>query len=121
MPAPAIQPARRALPAWAKGALWTLTFLGLVLPWSLYGRHFLFEGGDITRFFHDAMANTVTTAITVDVYLAALTFCIWVGWERRVPNRLLYALLCLGVGLSFALPLYLLERHANRGPSDTGQ
>lgn len=109
------------LPNWARRALWCLALLGLAVPWALYLRHFLVDGGEVTRFFQDAAANTVTSAITIDVYLAAMVFSVWVWTERRVPHRLLYVLLCFGVGLAFALPLYLLRRQAKRGPSDTGQ
>ncbi len=96
-------------PAW-NGALAILLALGLLLPWSVYLHHFLWEGGAITQFFQHATVNAVSTAITLDVYLAALGFSLWVAWERRVRRPWAYMVLCFGVGLSVALPLYLLRR-----------
>ncbi|HEY9095405.1 MAG TPA: DUF2834 domain-containing protein [Hydrogenophaga sp.] len=61
-------------------------------------------------FWPDAFANALTGAITLDVYLAALAFSVWVLCERRLPRPWLYVLMCFGVGLAFALPLYLARR-----------
>lgn len=97
-------------PRWLPACLWVLAGLGLVLPWFQYLHHFLFQGGLFHRFFQDAMVNPVTTAITLDVYLAAACFSVWVWTERRVSRPVLYVVLCFSVGLAFAMPLYLLRR-----------
>lgn len=88
-----------------------LAVFGLLLPWAFYLLH-LVEGGSLAPagFMSAASANSVTSAITVDVYLAALAFACWVLHERRVRRPWAYVLLCFGVGLSFALPLYLAVR-----------
>ena len=91
-----------------------MTFLaiaGLVLPWVFNVAYFA-AGGSIapSRFWRDASANHLTTAITLDVYLAAIAFAIWVLHERRVRRPWLHVLLCFGIGLSFALPWYLSRR-----------
>ena len=88
-----------------------LVALGLLVPWWFNLRYFA-DGGSVLPqvFFRDAMANALTTAITLDVYLAAVAFSAWVLGERRVRWPWLIVVACFGVGLSFALPLYLLLR-----------
>ena len=76
---------------------------------------YLMTGGSLApqAFFGAALANALTTAITLDVYLSALVFAVWVATERasaRVAKPWLYIALCFGVGLAIALPLYLARR-----------
>jgi len=99
------------MPSGARLGLLGLVVLGLAIPWAFNVRYFL-AGGHVLPgiFFRDAMANALTTAITLDVYLAAVSFSVWVLGERRVRRPWLYVAACFGVGLSFALPLYLLRR-----------
>ena len=40
----------------------------------------------------------------------------WVLWERRVRRPALVVLACFGLGLAFALPLYLALRRADGAP-----
>ena len=90
--------------------MWALAACGL-LPWIWNIRYFL-QGGSVAPqvFWRDAMANALTTAITLDVYLAATSFAVWVLWECRVRRPWLHVLACFGIGLSVALPLYLALR-----------
>lgn len=102
-------------------AMRVLAALGLLLSWMFYGFH-LAKGGSLAPegFMAAATVNDVSKAITVDVYLAALAFAAWVLQERRVRWPWLYVVLCFGVGLSFALPLYLAARYAPKpGPAET--
>ncbi len=98
-------------------ALLLLAACGLLLPWVHNILYFL-NGGSIAPqvFWRDAMANALTTAITLDVYLAAASFALWVLWERRVRRPWLVVLACFGLGLAFALPLYLALRRADAAP-----
>lgn len=109
LPAPE-QPVRQADRVARAGSL-VLVALGLLVPWWFNLRYFA-DGGSVLPqiFFRDAMANALTTAITLDVYLAAVAFSAWVLNERRVRWPWLVVAACFGVGLSFALPLYLLLR-----------
>ena len=52
-----------------------LALAGLAVPWYFNAVYFL-SGGSVApdRFWADAMVNPLTSAITVDVYLAALVF-----------------------------------------------
>ena len=100
-----------APPAWLRPALLALAAAGLVLPWVWNIRYFLGGGSVLPQvFWPDAFANALTTAITLDVYLAAASFSAWVLAERRVRWPGLHVLACFGLGLSFALPLYLALR-----------
>ena len=99
-----------------RALLLLLALVGLVLPWWFNGRY-LWGGGSLApdAFFGAAFANPLTTAITLDVYLAAVAFCVGVGLDRDAGARRWWALpLTFGVGLSFALPLYLWWRSAPR-------
>lgn len=90
-----------------------LSVLGTVLPWFFNLRYFA-QGGSVLPqvFWRDAGANALTTAITLDVYLAAISFCVWVVAERRVRHRWAWVLACGGIGLATVLPLYLWRRRA---------
>lgn len=91
-----------------------LAVAGLVLPWW-HNLHYLSGGGSLApaAFFGAAFANSLTTAITLDVYLAAVAFCVGVAKDSDAGPRRWWALpLTFGVGLSFALPFYLWWRSA---------
>lgn len=93
-----------------------LAVAGLVGTWFFNLQYFQ-SGGSVApgRFWTDAMANPLTSAITVDVYLSALVFAVWV-WRETAPlsrwRALTWIALCFGVGLAVALPLYLAHRGA---------
>jgi hypothetical protein len=99
-----------------------LALVGLVLTWFFNLRYFL-SGGSVApdRFWADAMVNPLTSAITVDVYLSALAFSVWVWRETARVSRwraVAWIALCFGIGLAVALPLYLARRDSARlGPA----
>lgn len=87
---------------------------GLVATWYFNLRYFA-DGGSVAPgpFFASAFANALTSAITVDVYWAALVFSVWALAQRRdphAPRTWPYVVLCFTVGLAFAFPLYLARR-----------
>jgi hypothetical protein len=91
-----------------------LAAIGLVATWYFNIQYFL-GGGSVAPgvFFGSAFANPLTTAITVDVYWAALVFSVWAVLERHrpgSPNPWVYIALTFAVGLAFSLPLYLGRR-----------
>lgn len=91
-----------------------LALLGFVATWTFNGQY-LANGGGLgpNAFFGAAFANALTTAITLDVYIAALVFSIWVvgdAGRSRVKRPWLYVVLCFAVGLAISLPLYLARR-----------
>lgn len=88
---------------------WVLVALGLLVPWWFNLRYLQTVAALGRRFFSGTQWPMPTTAITLDVYLAAVAFSAWVLGEARVRWPWL-VVVCFGVGLSFALPLYLLLR-----------
>lgn len=89
-----------------------LAAVGLAAPWYFNTLYFL-GGGSIAPqvFWRDAFANPLTAGITLDVYLAALAFSAWVAADRSLGAwRWGYVAACFGLGLAFALPLYLAQR-----------
>ncbi|HTH10315.1 DUF2834 domain-containing protein [Acidovorax sp.] len=95
-----------------RATLMALALLGLAVPWYFNVAYFL-AGGSVMPgiFWHDAFANALTTGITLDVYLAAIAFSAWVAADRSLGAwRWAYIAACFGLGLAFALPLYLAQR-----------
>lgn len=89
-----------------------LALAGLAVPWYFNTQYFL-AGGSVMPdvFWRDAFANALTTGITLDVYLAAVAFSVWVAADRRLGAwRWVCIVACFGVGLAFVLPLYLAQR-----------
>ena len=104
------------IPLSARALLLVLALAGLVLPWW-FNLQFFAAGGSVApaSFFGAAFANALTTAITIDVYLAAIAFGIGVAMDRGAGARRWWALpLTFGLGLSFALPGYLWWRSGTR-------
>jgi hypothetical protein len=91
-----------------------LAIVGLALTW--YFNFLFFSGGGSIApdsFLPSAFANPLTTSITLDVYWSALVFSIWIVAERNAPLApapWIFIVLCFGIGLAFALPLYLGRR-----------
>lgn len=93
---------------------YALAGIGLVATWY-FNIQFFLGGGSVApdSFFGSALANALTTAITVDIYWSAFIFSIWIVFERGnrgAPSPWLYIVLCFGIGLAFAFPLYLGRR-----------
>jgi hypothetical protein len=91
-----------------------LALVGLVVPWYFNLRYFAGGGGVLpAEFFGTAFANALTTAITLDVYLAGASFCAAVALDRGAGAGRWWAVpATFLVGLSFALPAYLWWRLA---------
>jgi hypothetical protein len=91
-----------------------LSILGLIATWYYNIQYFI--GSDSIEFIpylQSATVNPATTAITIDIYFSALVFSIWAFLESKrvgVKWPMVYVLLCFGVGLAFALPLFLAFR-----------
>ena len=93
--------------------LFVLAVAGLLLPWRFNLLYFA-GGGSVLPgvFFGDAFANPLTTAITLDVYLAAVAFSVGVARDKMAGRSRWWAVpAAFLLGLSFALPGYLWWRH----------
>lgn len=88
--------------------------VGLFATWYYNGQYIMNGGGlGPNEFFGAAFANSLTSAITIDVYLSALVFSVWVISDAKrlsVKRSWLYVVLCFCVGLAISLPLYLAGR-----------
>lgn len=94
--------------------LLALALVGLALPWW-FNLRYLNGGGSLApgAFFGSAFENALTTAITLDVYIAAAAFSIGVAKDSTAGPRRWWAIpLTFGLDLSAALPLYLWWRGA---------
>jgi magnesium-transporting ATPase (P-type) len=93
---------------------YVLAVVGFIVTWYYNGQYILGGGGlGPSAFFGAAFANVLTTAITIDVYLATLVFSVWaISDSKHTPVKWpwLYVVLSFGVGLAIALPLYLASR-----------
>lgn len=99
-----------------RNTLYLLAAIGLAIPW-FYNIVFVQGGGSFAPgpFMAAVGANALTTGITWDVYLAAVAFSVWLVGDAKssgVRFPWLYVALCFGIGLAFALPLYLARRRA---------
>ncbi|QTD44530.1 DUF2834 domain-containing protein [Ottowia testudinis] len=97
--------------AWGYRAL---ALVGGVATWHFNLRYFN-AGGSVAPevFWRAAFANPLTTAMTLDVYVSAIAFAVWVLCEGRpMPHgrRWLMVFVCFGLGLAVALPWYLAHR-----------
>jgi Terpene cyclase DEP1 len=92
----------------------TLSIFGLCATWY-YNIQYFAQGGAaaFSTYLQSALVNLVTTGITVDVYFSAFVFSIWVFRESArvgLQRPFVYIALCFGLGLAFALPLFLAFR-----------
>ena len=109
---PLQQPLYKPRPQYLRAFFLVLACLGLAVPWYFNTVYFL-SGGSVMPdvFWSDAFANALTTGITVDVYLAAVSFSVWVAADRSLGAwRWACIAACFGISLAFAMPLYLAYR-----------
>ncbi|MDH6590414.1 hypothetical protein M2165_000303 [Variovorax sp. TBS-050B] len=102
----------------AARVLFILAFAGLVVPWYFHAA-FLLDGGSFAPgpFMAAVSANKLVAGITWDVYLAAAAFSVWLlrdASAARVRRPWIYVALTFGLGLAFALPLYMAMRKVAR-------
>ncbi|MEE4298600.1 MAG: DUF2834 domain-containing protein [Pseudomonadales bacterium] len=89
-----------------------LAVLGALVPWLCFGFWFV-EAGIGLSFLRAALANGVAAGFTADVVISSLAFWLWIAAdarEQRAGPIWPFVLLNLTVGLSCALPAWLLRR-----------
>ncbi len=96
-----------------QGTYLILCLLGIALPYSQF-IPFLFENGlNFERFFEQLFVNRISAFFGMDVVVSSLvlwTF-VWVEGSRlKMKNLWIYIAINLLVGVSLALPLFLLLR-----------
>lgn len=87
--------------------------IGAIFPTAIFLSHFMEAGWGVGAFFEAALANKVATALSLDILLASFVFWAFLFHEakvRGIRHIWIYILANLGVGLCFALPLFLYVR-----------
>lgn len=99
---------------------WTyavLAALGAVLPLSQFLPWLLEHGVNVPRFLGDLFANPVSAFFGFDVIVSAVVMLVFIATEgRRLKVRHLWLPVVGGVliGVSFGLPVFLLQRELTR-------
>ena len=90
---------------------------GILIPWWFALPFFLIHGPNFSLFFEEIFATRISSFFAADLILASAIFLVW-SWrdarEKRIPGWWVVLLSNLVVGLSLALPLYLLKRLQQR-------
>lgn len=93
-----------------------MSVVGLILPWIFNLEYFAnSENIHFLPYLNTLTVNPATTGLTIDVYLAALVFSVWLvkeSHELRIKNSFLYIIACFGLGIAFAFPLFLAVRES---------
>ena len=87
--------------------------LGFALPYSQLIPFFANHGFNLSLFWSQLFANRISTDFAFDLLVSSTVFWIFVfkeGTRLNLKYLWLYLVLNLSIGLSFALPLFLLVR-----------
>lgn len=90
-----------------------LAILGFVLPYSQLIPFFAQHGFDLSLFWSQLFTNRISTDFAFDLIVSSIVFGFFVfqeGSKRQMKSLWLYIVLNWLVGLSFALPVFLLTR-----------
>ena len=86
---------------------------GIVIPYWFALPFFLIHGANFSLFFEEAFGTRISSFFAADLIVASVIFLVW-SWkdarERGISGWWVVLLSNLVVGLSLALPLYLLKR-----------
>ncbi len=90
-----------------------LCILGFVLPYSQFIPFLLENGLDLNLFFQELFINKISSFFAMDLIVSSLvlwTFVFWEGSRLKMGYLWVYIVGNLTIGVSFALPLFLLMR-----------
>ncbi|WP_414563747.1 MULTISPECIES: DUF2834 domain-containing protein [unclassified Anabaena] len=90
-----------------------LCIAGTVLPYSQFVPFLLEHNLDIQLFFEQLFANKISAFFGMDLIVSSLVIWVFVYWEGirlKMSNLWIYIAANLLVGVSLALPLFLLMR-----------
>ena len=90
-----------------------LAILGFALPYSQLVPFFVHHGFDLPLFWSRLFANRISTDFAFDLIVSSLVFGFFVfqeGKKRQMQFLWLYIVFNWVIGLSFALPVFLLVR-----------
>jgi Protein of unknown function DUF2834/Family of unknown function (DUF5684) len=89
---------------------------GIVIPYWFALPFFLIHGANFGLFFDEIFATRISSSFAADLIVASVIFLVWSlrdSRERGISGWWVVLLSNLVVGLSLALPLYLLKRLEN--------
>jgi len=89
-----------------KNVYLAMSIVGAIVPYVFFVEHFAAAGMSPIALLAGAFANSAASGFAADVVLSSVVFWIYLG-ARKAPNRWLYMLINVTIGLSCALPLYL--------------
>ena len=90
-----------------------LAVVGFIAPYYFFISFLLAHGLDARLFLRQLFGTTISTLFAIDLILSAYVFVVFMereGSRLSMKHRWVYLLALLTVGLSFALPLFLLVR-----------
>lgn len=90
-----------------------LCIIGTILPWSQFGPWLIDNGLDLVLLGNDIFSNRISTFAWFDVIVSAVVVLLFVVVEGRrlgVPHLWAPFVAMFTVGVSLALPLFLLLR-----------
>ncbi|HEY9800487.1 MAG TPA: DUF2834 domain-containing protein [Leptolyngbyaceae cyanobacterium] len=91
-----------------------LCIIGTVLPYSQFLPFLLDNGLNIPLFIEQLFTNRISAFFGLDLIISSLVFWVFIFWEGtslKMSNLWVYVASNLLVGVSLALPLFLLMRH----------
>jgi len=86
---------------------------GMAIPYYFALPFFLIHGANFGLFFEEVFETRISSFFAADLIIASIIFLVWSqrdARERRIGGWWIVLLSNLVVGLSLALPLYLLKR-----------
>ena len=96
-----------------KHVYFALFVIGTVVPYASFVPWVIDHGFDVSRMVEELFANRISAFFGLDVVISTIVFWVFVSWEGpRVGLTHLWApvVASLTVGVSSALPLFLLMR-----------
>jgi len=94
---------------------------GIAIPYWFALPFFLIHGPNFGLFFEEVFGTRISSFFAADLIVASVIFLVW-SWkdsrERGIAGWWIVPLSNLVVGLSLALPLYLLKRMDGAGKAD---
>ncbi|MEC9342683.1 MAG: DUF2834 domain-containing protein [Pseudomonadota bacterium] len=97
-----------------------LAIVGTVVPWMFFSRFIGENGLDLVGFVAQPFAANASAGFAADLIISAIVFLVWSSADarqRRVRNWWITIPAVALVGLSLALPLYLLMRERSAAPA----
>ena len=88
-------------------------FAGIAIPYWFALPFFVIHGANFSLFFEEMFATRISSFFAADLIVASVIFLAWPrqdARERGIKGWWIVLLSNLVVGLSLALPLYLLKR-----------